>query len=87
MEDRCPPRGDVLQIAIPLTLLVLEFTGYVPNAEIQSPQALMGIRMTMGPIPAVLLCAGIVVALRYPLDREQYKMILGELAKRKDVEG
>lgn len=70
-------------IAIPLTLLVLEFTGYVPNAVIQSPQALMGIRVVMGPVPAIFLCAGILVALKYPLDRETYQRILTELAQRK----
>lgn len=66
-------------IAIPLALLVLEVTGYVPNAVQQPSQALLGIRIVMGPIPAVLLCLGIVIALRYPLDRAEYARIVGEL--------
>ena len=74
-------------IAIPLVLLVLEFTGYVPNSMQQPPSALMGLRIVMGPIPAVLLCLGIVIALRYPLDRKAYERILAELeARRADAE-
>ncbi|MDF1514875.1 MAG: MFS transporter [Anaerolineae bacterium] len=70
-------------IAIPLTLLVLEFTGYVPNADVQSVRALWGIRLTMGPIPALMLCAGMVVAFRYPLGRLQYQAIVAELEERR----
>ena len=70
-------------IAIPLVLLVLEFTGYVPNSMQQPPSALMGLRIVMGPIPAVLLCLGIVIALRYPLDRKAYERILSELETRR----
>ncbi|MCJ7552060.1 MAG: MFS transporter, partial [Anaerolineae bacterium] len=74
-------------IAIPLALLVLEFTGYVPNSAQQPAAALMGIRIVMGPIPALLLCLGIVIALRYPLDRKAYDRILRELEiRRADAE-
>jgi glycoside/pentoside/hexuronide:cation symporter, GPH family len=74
-------------IAIPLVLLVLEFTGYIPNATQQPPGALMGIRLIMGPIPAVLLCAGIFIAYHYPLDREAYSRVVKELAARKAAAG
>ncbi|MGC9468251.1 MAG: MFS transporter [Anaerolineae bacterium] len=70
-------------IAIPLSLLVLEFTGYVPNAAVQSDRALLGIRIVMGPIPALLLCLGIAVAFRYPLDRGEFNRITAELEARK----
>lgn len=70
-------------IAIPLSLLVLEVTGYVPNAATQPAQALLGIRLVMGPLPALTLCLGIAIALRYPLDRAQYTRIVQELAARK----
>jgi GPH family glycoside/pentoside/hexuronide:cation symporter len=70
-------------IAIPLSLLVLEFTGYVPNAAQQPPSALTGIRLVMGPLPALLLCLGILIALRYPLDRARYAQIVRELKLRK----
>jgi GPH family glycoside/pentoside/hexuronide:cation symporter len=70
-------------VAIPLALLVLEVTGYVPNAAQQPPRALLGLRLVMGPIPAFLLCVGIIIALRYPLDRAQYVRIVRELEARK----
>jgi len=66
-------------LAIPLVLLVLEFTGYVPNASQQPTQAVLGIRLVVGPIPAALLCAGIVFAALYPLNRERFTQIRQEL--------
>ena len=66
-------------IAIPLALLLLEFTGYVPNAPQQPANALWGIRIAIGPIPAALLCIGILFAFRYPLTREQYAQVAQEL--------
>ena len=70
-------------IAVPLALLILEVTGYVPNAAQQPAQALLGIRLIMGPLPAILLCGGILVALHYPLDRTEYNRIVHELESRK----
>lgn len=70
-------------IAIPLTLLVLEYTGYTPNVLQQPPTALLGIRIVVGPIPAALLCGGILFALLYPLTRERYTEISQELEKRR----
>ena len=71
------------QIALPLALLLLDATGYVPNAEQQAPSAIMGIRTLTGPIPAFFLCAGIVFAILYPLTRERHAEVRRELAQRK----
>jgi GPH family glycoside/pentoside/hexuronide:cation symporter len=70
-------------IAIPLILLLLDQTGYVPNAAQQAPSALLGIRLVVGPIPAVLLCAGILFAILYPLNRSEYIRVLAELEQRR----
>jgi GPH family glycoside/pentoside/hexuronide:cation symporter len=70
-------------ITIPLVLLMLEFTGYVPTALEQPASALLGIRMVIGPIPALLLCGGIVFALLYPLSREKHGQIVRELEARR----
>jgi len=70
-------------IAIPLALLVLERTGYQPNLAQQSEQALLGIRLVIGPIPALLLCGGIIFAVFYPLSRAQYAEITRELERRR----
>ncbi len=70
-------------IAIPLALLLLEFTGYVPNVVEQPANALWGIRIAIGPIPAALLCIGILFAFRYPLTRDQYAQVAQELESRR----
>jgi len=70
-------------IAIPLTLLMLEVTGYIPNAAQQPAGAVLGIRFVIGPVPAVLLCLGIAIAFFYPLSREQHRQIVRELEERR----
>jgi GPH family glycoside/pentoside/hexuronide:cation symporter len=70
-------------IALPLVLLVLQVTGYASNAAVQPASAQLGIRIVVGPIPAVLLCLGIVFALFYPLSRERHAEIRGELEARR----
>jgi GPH family glycoside/pentoside/hexuronide:cation symporter len=71
-------------IAIPLTLLVLDASGYQANVATQSDSALLGIRIVIGPIPAVLLVVGILFALLYPLSRERHAQIVKELKARRE---
>lgn len=70
-------------IAIPLTALMLDLTNYVPNATQQPDSAILGIRLLVGPIPAVFLTIGIIFALKYPLDRVQFTNIVKELQDRR----
>jgi len=70
-------------LAVPAVGLILQFTGYVPNADQQPPSALLGIRIVIGPIPAVLLCLGILFAILYPLTREEYAKVARELERRR----
>jgi GPH family glycoside/pentoside/hexuronide:cation symporter len=70
-------------VAVPLALLVLDRTGYVANSALQPASAVNGIRMVAGPIPAALLCLGILFALVYPLGRERYAAIATELEARR----
>jgi GPH family glycoside/pentoside/hexuronide:cation symporter len=62
---------------------ILELTGYQPNVAQQSKQALQGIRLIIGPIPAVLLVIGIIIAYKYPLDRKEFMKIVEELKLRR----
>jgi GPH family glycoside/pentoside/hexuronide:cation symporter len=71
-------------IAIPLVLVLLEITGYIPNSLQQPDSAIMGIRIVVGPIPAILLCAGIIFAWLYPLSRESHSEIQQELEARRE---
>ncbi len=70
-------------IAVPLSLVVLEMTGYQAASTVQPDSALMGIRLLIGPIPAVLLTGGIVFAFFYPLSRKEHKKIVEELRQRR----
>jgi GPH family glycoside/pentoside/hexuronide:cation symporter len=70
-------------IAIPLALLLLDRTGYIPNAIQQPDSALWGIRIIIGPVPAVMLCVGIIFAALYPLSRERYNEVVKELEERR----
>jgi GPH family glycoside/pentoside/hexuronide:cation symporter len=71
-------------IAVPLVLLLLEFTGYIPNAAAQPASTMLGIRIVIGPVPAVLLSAGIVFAIRYPLSRERHGEIREAIRQRSE---
>ena len=76
-------RKATTSLAVPAVGLILQFTGYVPNADTQPASALTGIRIVIGPVPAVLLCLGILFAILYPLGREQYATIAQELELRR----
>lgn len=70
-------------IAIPFTLLILQLTGYIPNTAEQPLSAQTGIRLVIGPVPALLLLVGIAFALRYPLSREKHAQVVAELKARR----
>jgi GPH family glycoside/pentoside/hexuronide:cation symporter len=62
---------------------ILELTGYQPNLQVQSPEAVRGIKLVIGPIPAVLLGLGIFIAFKYPLDRADFLNIVDKLKIRR----
>jgi Na+/melibiose symporter-like transporter len=74
-----------LGIAIPAMLWLLHFTGYDGLAEQQRDSALLGLRLVIGPIPALLLCLGIVLAFLYPLTRRKHAEVVSELERRRSA--
>lgn len=70
-------------VTLPLILLMLQVTGYRPTSAVQPASALLGIRLAIGPIPAVLLSVGIVFAIIYPLSRESHQRIVRDLEARR----
>jgi len=70
-------------IAVPLALMVLDLSGYIPNAAEQPESTLTGIRLVVGPIPALLLVCGIVFAILYPLSRKEHHDVVHELEVRR----
>lgn len=67
-------------IAIPLTLLMLDWSGYVSNAATQTPRTVQAIQFLMGPLPSLLFLGGILFALRYPLSRSEHTHLRRKLA-------
>ena len=70
-------------IAVPLALLVLQASGYVPNSATQPATAIFGIRMVAGPIAALMLCMGILFTVLFPLGRENFREITRQLEERR----
>jgi glycoside/pentoside/hexuronide:cation symporter, GPH family len=73
-------------LTIPLTLLVLGWTGYAANAPQQPQAAITGIRVMMGPVPAALLLVGVVFAWFYPLNRKRFEAVRAELAQKRALQ-
>lgn len=69
--------------AILMVSQVLGATGYIQNSTQQPASAVLGIRIVIGPLPAFMLCIGILFAVLYPLGRERYTQIAQELEQRR----
>jgi glycoside/pentoside/hexuronide:cation symporter, GPH family len=72
-------------ISIPLTLLVLDWSGFISNAPQQTESAVWAIRIMIGPIPSLLLLGGILFAIFYPLTREAHAETRTKIASRQET--
>ncbi len=59
----------------------LEIFGYVPDA-VQSARSILGIRLLIGPLPAVLFLLGNFAIAYYPLTRKRYEEIQARIRER-----
>ena len=76
-------RKVAVSISIPLVMLMLEWTGYVANAQVQPHNTIFGLQMLIGPIPAVCLVVGIILAVFYPLNRARHAELRAKLEERR----
>jgi GPH family glycoside/pentoside/hexuronide:cation symporter len=72
-------------ILVPGALLVLQWSGYVSNAAVQTPSAILAIRALMGLLPSVLLLTGTLFAAFYPLTRASHAQARVEIAARRET--
>jgi GPH family glycoside/pentoside/hexuronide:cation symporter len=72
-------------IAVPIVGVVLEITGYNSSLPSQPVEAINGIRILTGPIPAALLVGGVIFAIVYPLDKVKFAEIRKELKERRSA--
>jgi len=73
-------------IAVPLMLLAMGASGYVANAAVQTPSAIMTIRLMTGLVPSIFLILGILFAIFYPITRTRHAELRREIAAHKVVE-
>ncbi len=60
---------------------LLAWQGFDETAQLQPQSALLAIRWLIGPVPAMLLLVGILLAWRYPLNRRRHAAVLAELGE------
>jgi len=65
-------------LAIFLTGIILGIAKYSPNLAEQLPSAKMAIRLLVGPIPAAVFVASMILVQFYPLDEKAYAAIMAE---------
>ena len=59
----------------------LDLFGYVPNT-LQSARSILGIRLLIGPLPAILILLSNLALAFYPLDRQRYEELQEQICKR-----
>jgi GPH family glycoside/pentoside/hexuronide:cation symporter len=59
----------------------LDLFGYVPDA-VQSARSILGIRLLIGIVPAVIILLGNILLAFYPLTKKRYEEVLAEIAAR-----
>jgi GPH family glycoside/pentoside/hexuronide:cation symporter len=74
-----------MAIAQPAGLLILQLSGFKEGqGVVQSASGMLGVRLVMGPLPALLLTSGIIMAIFYPLTRQQHHEIVEALRIRRE---
>jgi len=74
-----------MAIAQPFGLLILQLSNFQEGqGVVQPPSALLGVRLVIGPLPALLLVSGIIMAILYPLSRQQHHEIVEGLRLRRE---
>jgi GPH family glycoside/pentoside/hexuronide:cation symporter len=67
-------------VALGISGGILSLSGYIPDVT-QTPQALLGIRVLLGPIPAVIFFLALITLYCYPINEAHYKEILDGIRK------
>jgi GPH family glycoside/pentoside/hexuronide:cation symporter len=73
-----------LAVALFVSGQLLSWTGFNPEAAVQSTPTLWTIRLLVGPLPALLLLGSLWFAARYPITRERHRQILEALQERRE---
>ncbi|MCP4755090.1 MAG: MFS transporter [Proteobacteria bacterium] len=75
-----------VSISLPLILVVMDYSGYVANVEIQTNSADNMIRFLFGGVPSIMFGGAMICAALYPLTRKKFEEIQAVLAERREKE-
>ena len=64
----------------------LKLFGYLANVE-QTPQALLGIRLFFGPVPAIVLILSLPLLIWYPITRATHAKLLADIKAKRVAAG
>ena len=67
-------------VALGITGGVLSLVGYVPEVA-QTAESMFGIRLLLGPIPALIFILSLVMLYFYPINEQRYNEILDDIKK------
>ncbi|MDR2103184.1 MAG: MFS transporter, partial [Treponema sp.] len=65
-------------LAVFLSGFILNLGNYLPGEALQPEGALLAIRLIIGPLPALILIAALILIQFYPLDEQNYKKIMDQ---------
>lgn len=68
-------------LGIALSGWILQLFGYIPNA-VQTEHALLGIRLFVGPVPAILFLISLPLLIWYPINRKKHEQILNKISQK-----
>lgn len=68
-------RGAFVSLVLPLSLVIMEKSGYVANQAIQSPSSALAIRLLFGGLPILFFAITILLNLKYPMSRTMFEEI------------
>jgi GPH family glycoside/pentoside/hexuronide:cation symporter len=72
-----------VSLAVPFTLVMLGWTGYIANAPQQPQSAIIGIITLVGLLPAALFLVGASFARKLPITREDFTRVRTEVDRRR----
>jgi GPH family glycoside/pentoside/hexuronide:cation symporter len=67
-----------------ITGFVLEFSGYVPNADEQSETVRFAMLALLGLVPAACFAIGVVLFSRFSLNQQEHAAVVGAIRERGD---
>jgi GPH family glycoside/pentoside/hexuronide:cation symporter len=67
-------------VALGISGAVLSLSGYVPEVA-QTAKSMFGIRLLLGPVPAVIFMLSLIMLYFYPINEQRYNEILGDIKK------